>query len=159
MNPSSSQFVFLWIRIHAQILVGWSRIHLVKNGLQKKKKAKKFIASKSWMFFFEGWRLLVQLGCPSWRPRVNIMLFDKIIGNFSTVKSYNFWSKNPGIWIRNWIGIRIRFPIDLKFWIRMESHRDLLYNTVIKNARRHALAKTVRGRVKYKNKFLRILDP
>jgi hypothetical protein len=36
---------------------------------KEKKKGKRFHVSKCWMFSFDGWRLLLYLGHPSWRSR------------------------------------------------------------------------------------------
>ncbi len=58
------------------------------------------------MFSFEGWRLLMKLGCPSWRPKESKLQF---LIKFSAVFFvFNFWSSKP--WIR----------IHLKCWIRIQ---------------------------------------
>ncbi len=45
---------------------------------ENRKKVKKFHNLKCWMFSFEGWRLLLLLGRPLWRPwERNIATFDQ----------------------------------------------------------------------------------
>jgi hypothetical protein len=48
-----------------------------------------------------GWRLLLKLERPPWRPRdENISIFDLKMNFFQLKIFTKFWSANPWIWIR-----------------------------------------------------------
>jgi hypothetical protein len=78
------------------------RIRIQEGKITHKKRRK----WRNFMFSFVGWRLLLLLGCPLWRPNDTwIVIFDQKNMKFFFNSTFfsNFWSFKP--WIRIRIGI------------------------------------------------------